>query len=158
MKKTIKYRDLYSRLIKEFGLTESLKLINRVRKFSKKNLEALSAFMETETIPELTDGKTKLSELIDNEGMSPICAFIMIDWMEKKPEDAYQYMAKYRHSAPMPSLSDYQKELLKARLEVLRDENNLPAAEDEPHSETDIVIPECEEESAIISHGRPLNN
>lgn len=148
MKKTIKYSDLYSRLIKEFGLVESLKLINRVRKFSKKNLEALSVFMETETIPELTDGKTKLSELIDNEGMSPICAFIMIDWMEKKPEDAYQYMAKYRHSAPMPSLSDYQKELLKARLEVLREENNLPIPEEEPQSKADIEIPENDESVA----------
>lgn len=145
MSKKIKYHELYHRLIKEFGIAESLKLANRVRKFSKKNLEALSVFMETETIPELTDGKTTLSELINDEGMSPICAFIMIDWMEKSPRDAYQYMAKYRYSNPVPELSDYERELLKARLEEIRTQNNLPAPEEELQSEADIIIPEHEE-------------
>ena len=138
MKKVIKYRYLFTNLEKYFGIVDSVKFINRIRKFSPKLLDALYMYQEDNTIPEIEVKGVSLKELIEKERMSPIGAFIMLDWIEKKPEDAFDYMYKYRHSAPLPELNDVQRAILSERVKELREECHIPGPEAEPIIENDI--------------------
>lgn len=140
MKKVIKYRYLFTNLEKDFGFVDSVKFINRIRKFSPKLLDALYMYQEKGTVPEIEVKGVFLNELIEKEQMSPIGALIMLDWIEKKPEDAFDYMYKYRHSVSLPELNDVQRAILSERVKELREESLIPKPEIEPIIEKDIVF------------------
>ncbi len=140
MNKVIKYRYLFTNLVKDFGFVDSVKFINRIRKFSPKLLDALYMYQEDETIPEIEVKGVSLNELIEKEQMSPIGAFIMLDWIEKKPKDAFDYMYKYRHSDPFPVLNDVQRAILSEHVKELKEESHIPQPEIEPIIEKDIVF------------------
>ena len=74
--------------------------------------------------------------------MSPIGAFVMLDWIEKKPEDAYNYMYKYRYSIPLPELTDAQKALVSERIKELTENDNLMEPDVKSIIETDIDVPQ----------------
>ena len=145
MKRVIKYRVLFTNLEKDFGFMDSIRFINRIRKFSPKLLNSLYNYQESGTVPDIEERGVSFKELVDTERMSPIGAFIMLDWIEKRPADAFDFMYKYRHSAPFPDLNDFQRAILSERIKELREENNIPEPEPEPIIEEDIEVIESDE-------------
>ena len=138
MKKIIKYKNLFIILGREYGFVATIKFINRIRKFSPALFDALYEYIQNNQIPFVEARGVYLHDLIENEKMSPIMAFITLDWIDKNPKDAYDYMHKYRYSASMPELSDMQRIMIEERIKVLKSQNNIPNSQQEPINEKDI--------------------
>lgn len=138
MKKIIKYKNLFLVLEREYGFVATIKFINSIRKFSPMLFDALYEYIQNNQIPFVEARGVTLNELIENEKMSPIMAFITLDWIDKKPKDAYEYMRKYRYSPSMPELSDMQRIMIEERVKVLKTQNNIPDSQQEPIIEKDI--------------------
>ena len=142
MKKVIRYRGLLRVLQKDFGFMDSIRFINRIRRFSPILIDALYEYQQNNTINNISVRDVSINELLENEKMSPIGAFVMLDWIEKKPEDAYNYMYKYRYSIPLPELTDAQKALVSERIKELRESSNLVKQDVESIIESDIDVPQ----------------
>ena len=140
MIKIIKYKNLFMVLEHEYGFIAAIKFINRIRKFSPMLFDALYEYIQNYQIPVVEVRGVSLIELIENEMMSPIMAFITLDWIEKKPMDAFDYMQKYRYSAPLQELSNMQRIMLEERLKELKQKNNIIGPAPEPLIETDLEI------------------
>ena len=138
MKKIIKYKNLFMVLEREYGFVATIKIINRIRRFSPTLFDALYEYIQNNQFPFIEARGVSLKELIDNEKMSPIMAFITLDWIDKNPKDAYDYMQKYRYSTSMPELSDMQRIMIEERIKVLKAQNNIPYSQPEPINEKDI--------------------
>lgn len=108
--KLIEYKELYKELM---GLYRSrikvIKIINQIRNFNPELKKAFYTYFKEkgEIIPkEISFHGVTLTELIEKEGMNPIRAFLMLDWICKNPRDAMEYMASYRFRSPMSFSSD----------------------------------------------------
>ncbi len=90
----IGYIELLKYLISEEGLNwlQSIRTIARITKLSPSIKEALGDYLQTGKC-DLEVAGVSFGELIDREGMKPIRAFLMLDWLERDPVSAIRYLA-----------------------------------------------------------------
>lgn len=101
----IKYIELYKELMDLYGEKfKVVKVINQIRHFDPELKDAFYTFFDKKgkTLPNnLSRQGVTLRELVDGEGMNPLRAFLMLDWISKNPRDAMEYMASYRFRSPI---------------------------------------------------------
>lgn len=148
-KHSIKYQTLFGYLTKaeQMNPEGARKHIDLIRRFSPKLLRALEQWLNDIT-PDVAVGDVTFVELTTDEGMSPIRAFMMLDWMERDPERAMHFMAEQRFATIMPPLSDTMRDklrqvalTLKAKGVTIDEPQPAQRVEHDLPDETDIVIP-----------------
>ena len=117
--KLIEYKELYKELMDLYGSRiKVIKIINQIRNFKPELKKAFYTYFKEkgEIIPkEISFHGVTLTELIEKEGMNPLRAFLMLDWISKNPRDAMEYMASYRFRSPM-SFSSYDLRIIEEKL------------------------------------------
>ena len=99
--KVIKYISLFRYLTHTEGLkaSEAYRNIQRIRKLPNELKEAVYDVLSSVS-PNVSYEGVSFRELTDVEGMKPIRAILMLDWIRREPVAAMQYMAteRLRHS------------------------------------------------------------
>lgn len=99
--KVIKYISLFRYLTHAEGLkaSEAYRNIQRIRKLPTELKEAVYDVLSSVS-PNVSYEGVSFRELTDIEGMKPIRAILMLDWIRREPVAAMQYMAteRLRHS------------------------------------------------------------
>ena len=83
-------------------------------------LLTLKRRLDGDITADVNEGEIWLSELIENEGMQLSQAFLMLDWIRREPENAFQYMAEERFRSPMESLTDEQLQKMQEAVEAFK--------------------------------------
>ena len=91
----MKYIDLYNYLRdhEELNRTQAIRSIIAVRKLDPEIKKALVKWAETGKC-DLTIEDVSFHELVTSEGMKPIRAFKMLDWLKREPVLAHRYLAQ----------------------------------------------------------------
>ena len=103
--KIIKYISLFKYLIEDEGLNpmSAYRNIQRIRmlppEFKQAVFEVLSSY-----VPDMEIGGVSFRELTENDGMKPIRAILMLDWLRREPAVAIRYMATERYRSVMVGL------------------------------------------------------
>ena len=103
--KIIKYISLFKYLIEDEGLNpmSAYRNIQRIRmlppEFKQAVFEVLSSY-----VPDMEIGGVSFRELTENDGMKPISAILMLDWLRREPAVAIRYMATERYRSVMVGL------------------------------------------------------
>ena len=120
--KTIEYFKLYKYITeKEVKKPwEAIRSIRRLRKMPQNYLLTLKRRLDGDITADVNEGEIWLSELIENEGMQLSQAFLMLDWIRREPENAFQYMAEERFRSPMESLTDEQLQKMQEAVEAFK--------------------------------------
>jgi len=99
--KVIKYISLFRYLTHTEGLSasEAYRNVQRIRKLPIELKEAVYDVLSSVS-PNVSYEGVSFHELTDVEGMKPIRAIFMLDWIRREPVAAMQYMAteRLRHS------------------------------------------------------------
>ncbi len=92
----MKYLDLFNYMISRDGedltTVQAIRNIMRIRKLDPEIKKALGRFLETGKCSH-TEAGVCFTELIGKEGMKPIRAFLMLDWLKSEPSAALKYLA-----------------------------------------------------------------
>lgn len=117
----ISYIKLYNYLteIVNYERISALRTIFRLRKLPKNLLNAVSQIVDGKT-PELVVNDISYEELVEKDGMKPIAAVLMLDWLRREPEAALAYMSECTLRSPIKPLTKEQHDELDqaiARLE-----------------------------------------
>lgn len=91
----MKYIDLYNYLRDQEGLNraQAIRSILAIRKFAPEIKDAMSEWTKTGKC-DLKIAEVSFSELIVSEGMKPIRAFKMLDWLKREPIMAHRYLSQ----------------------------------------------------------------
>ena len=152
--KRIKYSELRDQLYDLYGSEKNkrwktFKTILRIRRFSPELKEAFCDYFNSQgrikPSTSLKFGGVTFQELVEEEGMNELQAFLMLDWLQRDPKDAMEYMARYRYRSPM--LLD--GESLKVIEEKLKESGYQPIIDEEEKDTSDIVIDSVVEEEKI---------
>jgi len=126
MEKKIKYLSLY-RYLTDTNVGEGLKPFEAVRNINRirniKNpaiLAAMKSYFETGITPDISINGVTFQQLVNNEDMKPVRAFLMLDWLDSEPMEALNYLMSDRLKSPMPELTDNQKDELDAILHKIK--------------------------------------
>lgn len=158
--KLIEYKELYKELMDLYGSRiKVIKIINQIRNFNPELKKAFYTYFKEkgEIIPkEISSHGVTLAELIEKEGMNPLRAFLMLDWISKNPRDAMEYMASYRFRSPM-SFSSHDLRIIEEKLkEQGVDDLEDSISEDKSNIEVDekmvSEIAENESNPETLSH------
>lgn len=116
------YVKLYQYLINEEELSrvEAARNIKRIMKLDAEIYAAFKQWFLGKQIPDIEINGVSYHELTEDEGMMPVRAFLMLDWIKREPAEAMRYMASGRQRMPIMNLSDSDKEKLKKAVEELR--------------------------------------
>lgn len=100
--KILKYIQLYGYLIvkENHSPISAGRIISYVRKLPSDLKLAVLAIVN-QGIPDLEIEGISLTELIEKDGMKPIRAVLMLDWIRREPAVALRYMARGRISVPV---------------------------------------------------------
>ena len=117
----ISYIKLYNYLteIANYERISALRTIFRLRKLPKNLLIAVSQIVDGKT-PKLVVNDISYEELVEKDGMKPIAAVLMLDWLRREPEAALAYMSECTLRSPIKPLTKEQHDELDqaiARLE-----------------------------------------
>ena len=128
----IKYVQLLKYLMKEehFSEMEALRTISRVRRM---HIEIRKAFFRwfNGYCPELTIEGVTFRELIEEENMRPVRAFLFMDWLRREPGIALTALVSLRHQDALPPLNKENAQ----KLEELS--KNVSVSADFPQLESD---------------------
>lgn len=143
--KVIEYIKIYNYLkeVEELDVIDTLRTIYRLRKLPKELLLAVETVISGKT-PVITINGVSYEELVEKDGMKPIRAILMLDWIRREPEAAFAYMAECTRRAPiMPLNSEELDEVTLAiqRLQKQVKEQPKPINEFD-EIKNDIEIPE----------------
>lgn len=143
--KVIEYIKIYNYLkeVEELDVIDTLRTIYRLRKLPKELLLAVETVVSGKT-PVITINGVSYEELVEKDGMKPIRAILMLDWIRREPEAAFAYMAECTRRAPiMPLNSEELDEVTLAiqRLQKQVKEQPKPINEFD-EIKNDIEIPE----------------
>lgn len=117
----LRYIHLYSYLTNKENLSRkaAMRTIFRIRKLPQllklATIDILDGF-----IPDLTINNVSLEELINRDGMKPIRAVLFLDWVNREPRAAMQYMVNMEAREIIPELTEEAKERMTANLERLK--------------------------------------
>lgn len=143
--KIIEYKKLYDYLRNEDSLQslETLKVIYKIRQLPKEYRLAILNIIEG-NIPTLSDVEgISYSELVEKDGMRPIRAVLMLDWIRREPDDAIRYMAEETFRAPLQPLSEEEFDAVTAAIERLKQDvppEDIPQEPVVDNSEDDIEV------------------
>lgn len=161
MEKKIKYLALYRYLtdtnqgegLKPF---EAVRNINRIRNIKNPAiLAAMKSYFENRITPEININGVTFQQLVNNEDMKPVRAFLMLDWLDSEPLEAMNYLMSDRLKSPMPELTNNQRNELDAILNKIKSEHpevvtEIPEEDPSKCSEGEDVVfndaPSCTEE------------
>lgn len=139
--KVVEYTALYNFLLHRNQMQpwEAIRTIFRIRKMSDKLLKALWVIInDGGQIPDVTVGDTSLAELVNDEGMNDIEALLMLDWLERDPAAATNYMHSERMRKPIKPLNDEEKKIVEIALENLKQQSVNIHDEQKPQSIDDL--------------------
>lgn len=91
----MKYIELYKYLRDKESLSrvQTIRSIWRVRSLAPEIKVAMGEWVRTGTC-DLTIAGVSYKELVLKEGMKPVRAFKMLDWLKREPVIAYQYLVR----------------------------------------------------------------
>jgi len=91
----MKYIDLYNYLREqeELNRAQSIRTIIAIRKFDPQIKAAISDWAKTGKC-DLTIADVTYNELVVSEGMKPVRAFKMLDWLKREPALAHRYLSQ----------------------------------------------------------------
>lgn len=94
--RVIKYISLYQYLTQEEGLksSEAYRNIQRIRKLPAELKEAVDAVLSS-SVPDVSYEDVSYSDLTE-DGMKPIRAILMLDWIRREPMAALRYLSQER--------------------------------------------------------------
>ena len=103
--KIIKYISLFKYLIEDEGLNpmSAYRNIQRIRMLPPEFILAVFEVLST-YVPDMEIGGVSFRELTVNDGMKPIRAILMLDWLRREPAVAIRYMATERYRSVMVGL------------------------------------------------------
>ena len=108
----ISYIKLYKKMQEEgFSALQAFRNMGRIRKMDPSILKALQEWLEG-GYPVLTVNGVSFEELVEDEDMNPIRAFLMLDWIHREPASAMRYMAVERYVGKDIQLSESEKKKL----------------------------------------------
>ena len=143
--KRIKYSELRDQLFDLYGSEKNkrwrtFKTILRIRRFSSRLKEAFCDFFNSQgkvmPSPDLKFGGVTFQELVEEEGMNALQAFLMLDWFDRDPEDAMEYMSRYRFRSPMYIDGEDLKEIERK----LKESGYQPPVDEAEKDTSDIVV------------------
>lgn len=93
--KTMKYIDLYNYLRDQEDLNraQAIRSILAIRKFAPEIKAAMLEWTKTGKCG-LTVADVSFNELVVSEGMKPVRAFKMLDWLKREPIMAHRYLSQ----------------------------------------------------------------
>lgn len=160
----IKYYTLYKLLTKQEEMSpwEAVVAINDIRKMDATIKQALWKWLQNGIPPKLTINGVSLQELInpdedEGEQMSPLRAFMMLDWIKREPLVAKHYLSVHRFHHPREALTKEQETMLKKRLAQLEEDlpeeqkTNIDNSEEHCMQGEDIVVEAATETNS--NHG-----
>lgn len=106
---SISYIKFYTYLVGEANLSslEAIRTINRVRKLDPQIKNALVDWFNQEEVS-LTINDVSFDELVNEEGFTPVRAFLFLDWIKREPAQAMRYMAIERYTQSTPPSEELQ--------------------------------------------------
>lgn len=109
---SISYIKFYTYLVDEAELSplEAIRTINRVRKLDPQIKNTLIGWFNREDVI-LTINDVSFDELVNEEGFTPVRAFLLLDWIKREPAQAMYYMAIERFTQSTPPSEDLQLRL-----------------------------------------------
>ena len=155
-----KYVKLYQYLRKEegFGFSEAIHVMKKIDKLDAQIKEEFESWLLYRTTPNLSFEGISFKRLTEEEGMKPVRAFLMLDWIKREPLAAVEYLRFGRHSRPMvqDELTEDQIRQLKDVAERLRERgvdvqfDEAPSCNEEASAE-EIVGQVAEREGLSVS-------
>ena len=153
--KRIKYSELRDQLFDLYGDEKNkrwrtFKTILRIRRFSPELKEAFCDYFNSKgkvkPSPDVKFGGVTFQELVEEEGMNELQAFLMLDWFERDSGDAMEYMSRYRFRSPM-FLED--SDSLKIIEGKLKESGYQPSVDEAEKDTSDIVVETAVEENKV---------
>lgn len=155
--KVIEYVRIFNYLkdVEELDLVNILRTIYKLRKLPKELLLAVDSVISGKE-PTITINGVSYEELVEKDGMRPIRAILMLDWIRREPDAAFAYMAECTRRAPIMPLNSEELDEVKLAIERLKKQ-----VKEQPKPvngfediKTDIEIPEQNEinPSDIVEH------
>lgn len=90
------YIDLLTYLMSSRGenlrLVQAVRNISRIRKMDNGIKRSLNTFLKT-GVCDHEEAGVSFVELVNDEQMKPIRAFLMLDWLKREPIEAMKYLA-----------------------------------------------------------------
>lgn len=119
--KKIDYKELREELIQVYGKEKNKdfkirKIIRQIRHFNPELKIAFYEYFIEHKEPTLNIEGVTFNELVEDEKMEALRAFLMLDWLSKNPIEAMEYMASERFRSPM-EFSAMDLDRIKAKLE-----------------------------------------
>lgn len=143
--KVIEYIKIFNYLkdVEDLDLINILRTIYKLRKLPKELLLAVDSVISGKE-PTITINGVSYEELVEKDGMRPIRAILMLDWIRREPDAAFAYMAECTRRAPIMPLNSNELDEVKLAIERLKKqvkEQPKPINEFDD-IKTDIEIPE----------------
>lgn len=140
----------YLRDVEELEGMDIIRTIYRLRKVSKELLTGVYLILQGKE-PEISINGVTYEELVERDGMRPIRAILMLDWVRREPEAAFAYMAEDFRRAPIQPLNDDEKYELERAIEKLKGyvEEVPKSVNDFEDTNEDIVINPTHEEGEV---------
>lgn len=135
--KVIEYARLIAYLIEEEGLNpiSAYRNIQRIRVLPTDYKEAVLCVLNG-GVPSLEIDGMSFSSLTEYEGMKPIRAILLLDWLKREPAIATRYMASQRWRSPIHPLTEKEKTKVMETLERLQSRETSQTKE----NHTDIEV------------------
>lgn len=111
----------YLKDVEKLDMIDVLRTIYRLRKLPKELLLAVESVISGKQ-PEITINGVTYDELVEKDGMKPIRAILMLDWIRREPEAAFDYMAECTRRAPIAPLNSEELEEVKKAIERLKEQ------------------------------------
>ena len=140
--RTIEYKTLYNYLTEEehLSIIATLRNILRIRKMDKEIRLALFEYLKGNE-PDIVIEDVSFKELQEDEELTPIQAFLFLDWVKREPLEAIEFMKSEKNRMSLQPMKEKQlTELQKAMEELKKD--GVEIKEEEPLQEdtSDIEI------------------
>ena len=137
--KVKEYYSLYEYLRSQnYNYSEAIFMIKKLRNLDEEVFAMFKLWFVEKQTPNLTINDVSFSDLIKKEEMSPVEAFLMMDWIKKEPVEAMKYMAFHRHRGDIQPITEEEARLLRKAASELETEpsdyalNNAMPSFDEP--------------------------
>lgn len=113
--KSIGYLSLYNYLTQTENQKpwEAIRVLLRLRKTAPDLLLTLGRFIKGDEMADAERRGVTFSDLLNEDGMQPSQAILILDWIERDPEAAMQYMSEERFRSPIEPLTDEEAEKMR---------------------------------------------
>ena len=122
----ITYFKLYQYLRRKDSLKpwEAVECISEVREMAPEILSVLKEWADGDDAPDITINGVSFNQLVNEEGMKPIRAFLMLDWLYREPMKAMNYLASGRIRSVIQEPSKEERHKLEEIIQNLKSTND----------------------------------